>query len=53
MATETGADEMLERGAASGGQVELTKPANWDSMSQAAKKGWKKKRAKRKGVSFP
>ena len=53
MATETGADAMLERGAASGGQVELTKPANWDSMSQAAKKGWKKKRAKHKGGTFP
>jgi hypothetical protein len=43
MATEIGAaaavaQAMLEKGAASGGQVELTKPANWDSMSQRAKK---------------
>ena len=36
------------REAASGGQVELTKPANRDSMSKRAKTDWKKKRAKHK-----
>jgi hypothetical protein len=51
MATEVGAAAsaalaMPGRGAASGGQVELTKPANWDSMSKAAKKNWKKESGK-------
>ena len=27
-------------------RVELTKPPNWDSMTQSARKNWKKKRAK-------
>ena len=53
-ATETGAavacdQAMPGSGATSGGQVELTKPANWDSMSKTAKKDWKRKRAKHKG----
>jgi hypothetical protein len=43
------AQAMPGNGAASGGQVELTKPTNWDSMSQRAKKYWKKTRAKHKG----
>ena len=51
MATETGAaaavaQAMLETGAASGGQVELTKPANWGSMSLSARRHWKKNRSK-------
>jgi hypothetical protein len=33
------------RGAASGGQVELTKQADWDSMSRPPRKKWKKNRA--------
>ena len=50
-ATEAGAaaavaSAMPERGAASGGQVELTKPANWDSMSRSARRHWKKNRSK-------
>ena len=40
---------MRERVAASGGRVELTKPANWNSMNRTAKKNWKKTRAKHKG----
>ena len=52
-ATEIGAaaavaPAMPGNGAASGGQVELTKPADWDSMSKVAKKHWKKNRAKHK-----
>jgi hypothetical protein len=37
-----------ERVAASGGQVELTRPGNWDFMNQAAKKNRRKTRAKHK-----
>jgi hypothetical protein len=53
MATEIGAaasvtPAMPGNGAASGGQVELKKPANWDSMSQKEKCNWKKRRAKHK-----
>jgi hypothetical protein len=42
------APAMPGRVAASGGQVELTEPANWDSMSRKSKAYWKKKRAKYK-----
>ena len=34
------------------GQVQLTKPANWGSMSQRAKKHWKTKQAKHKRNSW-
>ena len=35
------------------GHVGLEKPENWDSMSQAARKSWKKRRAKYKGNTRP
>ena len=45
---------MPGNGAASGGQVELTKPADWDYMSMTArKKNWKRSRAKHKGKTYP
>jgi hypothetical protein len=43
------APAMPEKVAASGGQVELTKPANWGSMSKNAKTNWKQNNAKHKG----
>ena len=42
------AEETRGSGASVPGQVELTKPEHWDSMSRAAKKHWKKLREKHK-----
>jgi hypothetical protein len=43
------AEETHGPGAPSSGQVELTKPVNWASMSLSARKHWKKNRGKHNG----
>ena len=46
------AEEANDPGASSAGQVEHTKPENWNSMSRSAKKYWKKKRAKNTEIPY-
>ena len=47
------AEETHGPGPPSPGQVELTKPENWASMSKREKCTWKKNRAKHKGNTSP